>query len=76
MRREWIEIYYTLHICTSMQRLPPCGGSGLKLAMISVYTGFPGCLPPCGGSGLKYEIVAISVLFRPGLPPCGGSGLK
>ena len=76
MRREWIEML--LHGGANMKcvGLPPCGGSGLKLAMISVYTGFPGCLPPCGGSGLKYEIVAISVLFRPGLPPCGGSGLK
>ena len=60
---------------TSDQRLPPCGGSGLKLCAVPILPRFKKRLPPCGGSGLKCQgekwVPGVA-----GLPPCGGSGLK
>ena len=58
-----------------LHRLPPCGGSGLKLFLAGQYKCFPQRLPPCGGSGLKYAASHVR-FYISGLPPCGGSGLK
>ena len=38
------------------RRLPPCGGSGLKLSIRAPLLDSPSCLPPCGGSGLKCKL--------------------
>ena len=40
MRREWIEIHSYHKAITYQIRLPPCGGSGLKLAIIAVICRF------------------------------------
>ena len=53
MRREWIEMP-PFHIQqTPAFRLPPYGGSGLKLRLAALKSSRTR-LPPCGGSGLKY----------------------
>ena len=60
MRREWIEIACGLIDRQLFQRLPPCGGSGLKWEIVLDAFRKNG-LPPCGGSGLKYvETVHIA----------------
>ena len=38
----------------ALSRLPPCGGSGLKLLLVILLLCVMG-LPPCGGSGLKWK---------------------
>ena len=38
MRREWIEMIVVLFVVTCLNRLPPCGGSGLKFALHSILT--------------------------------------
>ena len=54
MRREWIEIPMFDDISDDEHnRLPPCGGSGLK-SLRSLEEVQNLGLPPCGGSGLKY----------------------
>ena len=52
MRREWIEMFFLVPLFSAACRLPPCGGSGLKLQAAAVPQ-VPERLPPCGGSGLK-----------------------
>ena len=60
MRREWIEIQMRLVTKISVMRLPPCGGSGLKLQE-SFQPIMDARLPPCGGSGLKCTYYAHHV---------------
>ena len=75
MRREWIEMKTVAFTGSYNDRLPPCGGSGLKYVSWNAKSCAIGRLPPCGGSGLKYpKRGQTAAVLR--LPPCGGSGLK
>ena len=44
-------------------RLPPCGGSGLKFLGHKLFIAND-CLPPCGGSGLKYSQVHYTTIYN------------
>ena len=69
MRREWIEIRKQKAIRIVQSRLPPCGGSGLKLDVPTDNVRVSSRLPPCGGSGLKYFVLSktLNCLMSPSM---------
>ena len=75
MRREWIEILQLQHPVFLPLRLPPCGGSGLKL----FFAGQNKCFPQSPSMRREWiEMLGREIKTIPenSLPPCGGSGLK